>query len=251
MNHLFLKTDNRKIHFIGILLLIAAGFIYNSCTEERLKETEEFFEGTGDIYIQKKKVDGETVYAPYYYLHGNTSIRSASVETPGGEMFELKSFEYLDTYKKDPKEDEFTTSMIETGIYYFSGTFGDNDEPFKINDSFYAHLIDFPQIDSVGYDTTDYHIYVFWDEVSDADIYGVTLLNNTGNLVFDGPALTSAADSFAIYLNAKEWTTTPYKGDVFTLQLHAFSLDEEGTNTNWFYNIECISYSETQVTWGE
>jgi hypothetical protein len=251
MNHIFLKISNRKILFIGTLLLLSTGLIYNSCLDERLKETEAFFEGYGDIYVQKKKVDGEIMYAPYYNLHGNSSIHSASVETPGGEIVELKPYEYLDTYMKEPGEEAFTTSMIEIGLYNFTGSYGDNNETFEINDSFYAGVINFPKIDSVGYDTTDYHIYVFWDAVNDADIYKVKLLNEAGRVVFDGPALTSASNTYAMDIETDGWTTTPYKGDVFTLQLHAFSLDEDANETNWFYNIECNSYSETQVVWGE
>ena len=250
MNHIFLKISNRKKAFIGMLLLFATGFIYNSCMEERLKEPEEFFEGYGDIYVQKKKVDGVTLYAPYYYLHGNSSIHSASVETPAGEIVELKPFEYLDTYMKDPGEEEFNTTMIETGTYYFAGSWG-NDETFEINDSFYAAIIGFPKIDSVGYDAADPHIYVFWDALSNAAIYKVKLLNQSGRVVFEGPALTSASNAFIIYIDTDGWTTLPYNGDVYTLQLHAFSLDEDASLTNWFYNIECNSYSETEVVWGE
>lgn len=250
MNHILLKIVHHKKSFIGMLFLLATAFIYNSCLEPRLKEPEPFFEGYCDIYIQKKKVDGITLYAPYYYLHANSSIHSASVEAPGGEIVELKPFEYLDTYLKEPGEEEFTATMIETGTYYFAGSYGTN-ETFKINDSFYAAVVGFPKIDSVGYNPTDYHIYVYWDAVENAKIYKVKLLNQAGTVVFEGSELTSASNAFMIYLDTDGWTMLPYKGDVFTLQLHAFSLDEEANLGNWFYNIECNSYSETQVVWGE
>lgn len=250
MKYKFYKMQNRKTAFIGILLLLATGFLSNSCMKERLKATAAYFEGTGDIYVQKKKVDGTTVYAPYYYLHGNTSIHSASVETPDGKTVELKPFEFLDTYLKAPANEDFTSSMIAIGTYKFTGSFGDNNEPFEISDDFNAHVINFPQIDSVGYDTTHYHIYVYWNAVNDADVYKVDLLDKTGEVVFEGPALTAASNTFIIELNTDGWKTTPYKDDVFTLQLHAFSWDEDANNTNWFYNIECDSFSETPVTWG-
>jgi len=250
MNQSFLKISNRNTFFVGILLLIATGFINNSCLEERLKEPPEFFEGYGDIYVQKKKVDGETLYAPYYYLRANSSINSASVESPDGETVELNSYDYLDTYIKEPDEEAFTTSMIELGTYYFTGTYGNNKEPFEINDSFYAHVIDFPKIDSVGYDAVDYNIYVSWESVTDAVIYTVKLLDQTGKVVFNGRPLTSAIHSFVIGLDTEGWITAPYKGDSLILQLHAFSVDEDADNTNWFYNIECNSISETPVTWG-
>jgi len=217
--------------------------------KERLKKSEAFFEGNGDVFVQKKKVDGEILYAPHYYLHGNNSIHSASVETPGGEIVELKPYEFLDTYIKKPGEEDFTPSMIPIGLYNFTGTFGDN-ETFEISDEFYAHVIDFPKIDSVGYDNTDYHIYIFWDKVNDAYIYKVKLLDETGKVVFEGPALTSASNAFLIYIDTDGWTSSPYKGDIFTLQLHAFSLDDSGDDNNWYYNIECDAYTETQVMWG-
>ena len=86
--------------------------------------------------------------------------------------------------------------------------------------------------------------------VTDAVIYSVKLLDQTGNVVFNGRPLTSAENSFVIGLKTEGWITAPYKGDIFSLQLHAFSVDEDADNTNWFYNIECNSYSETQVKWG-
>jgi len=250
MNHLFYKISKRKTAFTGLLLLLATGFLTNSCMEERLKATPTFFEGTGDIYVQKKKVDGVTMYAPYYFLHGNTAIHGASAETPNGETVELKPYEFLDTYLKAPGEEDFTPSMIPIGEYHFTGTFGDNKETFDISDYFNAHVINFPQIDSVGYDTTNYHIYVHWSAVNDADVYKVDLLDKTGKVVFEGPALTAASSVFIIKLNTDGWTTTPYKNDVFTLQLHAYSWDDDANDTNWFYNIECDAFSETQVTWG-
>jgi hypothetical protein len=249
MNPILRKLFHRKKTFTGMLLLLATAFIINSCLEPRLKEPEPYFEGYGDIYVQKKKVDGKTVYAPYYYLHSNSSMYSASVEAPGGKIVELVPFEYLDTYLKEPDEEEFADTLIETGTYYFAGSYGDN-ETFKINDSFFGAVIGFPKIDSVGYDATDYHIYVSWDKDKNADIYKVKLLNQSGGVVFEGPVLTSASNIFMIYLDTDGWTSLPYKGDVYTLQLHAFSLDEEATITNWFYNIECNAYSETQVVWG-
>jgi len=249
MNHILHKIVVRRKSFAGMLLLLVTAFIYNSCLEPRLKQPEPFFEGHGDIYVQKKKVDGKTLYAPYYYLHSNSSMYSAAVEAPGGEIVELKPFEYLDTYLKEPGEEEFTDTMIETGTYYFAGSYG-NEETFKINDSFYAAVIGFPKIDSVGYNATDYHIYVYWDALKNADIFKVKLLNQAGIEVFDGPELMSASNAFMIFLDTDGWTQLPYKGDVFTLQLHAFSLDEEASLGNWFYNIECNSYSETQVVWG-
>ena len=249
MNHILLKIYHRKKLFTGMFFLLATAFMYTSCLEPRLKEPEPFFEGYADIYVQKKKVDGKILYAPYYYLHSNSSMHSASVEAPGGDVVELKPFEYLDTYLKEPREEEFTDTLIETGTYYFAGSYG-NNETFKINDSFFASVIGFPKIDSVGYNDTDYHIYVYWDEVVNADIYKVKLLNQAGIEVFEGRALTSASNAYMIYLDSEGWTLLPYKGDVFTLQLHAFSLDEEAGLTNWYYNIECNSYSETEVVWG-
>ena len=232
-----------------MFLLLSTGFLLNSCMKERLKETAAFFEGTGDIFVQKKKVDGEIMYAPFYNLHGNSSIHSASVETPAGENIQLKPYEFLDTYIKAPAEGSFTKSMIGVGLYHFTGSFGDN-QTFDVSDYFNARVINFPKIDSAGYDTTDYHIYVFWNVDKNADIYKVKLLDESGKVVFDGPALTSSSNSYTIYLATDGWTTPPYKGDTFTLQLHAFSWDDDANENNWFYNIECDAFSETQVTWG-
>lgn len=249
MNNSFLNITTHKISFLRILLIVAVGIVLNSCLEERLKETEDFFEGYGDVYVQKKMVNGETVYAPFYILQGNTSVQSVSVETPGGETVELEPFEYLDTYFKNPADEEFSATMIETGTYQFKGSLG-NNEPFTIDDSFYAHIIDFPVIDSIGIDSIGYQVFLFWDPVVDADVYKVNLLNNAGNVVFDGPALTSESNAFVFNIETVGWKTTPYKGDIFTLRLHAYLFDEDADDTNWFYNIECNAYSETQITWG-
>lgn len=249
MKNIFYYIKVRNKLKIGIYLLLLAGFIFNSCAETRLKEDGEVFDGYGDIYIQKKRVEGEILYAPHYYLHANSSIHSANVETPDGKLVELEPFEFLDTYIKKPTEEEFKSSMIPTGMYYFKGVYGDN-ETFEITDIFNGATINFPQIDSLGYDTTNFYIYVSWKSLNGADVYKIKLLNQSGSLVFEGPALTHESNVYGIDIHTDGWITAPYKGDVFTLQLHAFSLDDDANDNNWYHNIECNSFSETEVIWG-
>ena len=244
----FLKTFNHKISFIGAFLLLPVTFIFTSCEDE--KEIDVVFEGYADMYIQQKMVDNQTLFAPYYLVIANTTINSAMVETPNGETAELEPYEYLTTYIKEPTENEFTTSVMQTGTYRFTGTYGEN-EPFTITDIFDGRVIGFPQIDSVGYDNTDYSIYVSWELVGGADLYKVKLLSQAGEVVFSGIELTSESNAFKLNMDTEGWVTEPYTGDVLTLQLHAFVFDGDAGDDNWYYNIECDSYSETQVVWGE
>ena len=244
----FLNTFNRNILFIGTFLLLSIGIVFNSCKDQ--EQIDVIFEGYGDMYIQKKLVDGEIFYAPYYHLIANTSINSATVETPDGETVELEPYEYLTTYINEPAENEFTTLMMETGSYRFSGSYGDNIT-FNITDVFDGRIVGFPEIDSVGYDDMDYSIYVSWELVGGADIYKVKLANQAGNIVFEGAELTSESNAFKIGLDTEGWTIDPYKGDVFNMQVHAFSFDGDAGDDNWYYNIECDSYSEMQIVWGE
>jgi hypothetical protein len=248
MKNLFLTVSNRKMSFTVIFLLFSAGLIFNSCKEE--KQIDIAFEAYGDMFIQKKMVDNQVVYAPYYYLFANTTMNSASVETPAGESVALEPFEYLTTYINEPGENEFTTSMAELGSYHFTGTY-DDDKPFDITDIFDGRVVGFPQIDSLAYDESDYSIYVSWELVGGADIYKVKLANAAGNIIFNGAELTSESNAFKINLDTEGWTITPYTGDVFTLQLHAFTFDGDAGDDDWYYNIECDSYTEAQVVWGE
>lgn len=249
MKNIFSGIKNRNKLKIGFYLLLLSGFIFSSCAKERLREDEAIFDGYGDIFIQKKKVDGEVLYAPYYYLHANSSMETANVETPDGEIVELEPYEFLDTYIREPAEEEFNSLMIATGTYYFKGSYGDN-ETFEITDIFNGANLSFPQIDSSAYDTTNYYIYVSWKTLNGADVYKIKLLNQSGRMVFEGPALTYESNVYGFDINTDGWTTTPYKGDIFTLQIHAFSLDDDANDNNWFHNIECNSYSETEIVWG-
>ncbi|QGY42655.1 hypothetical protein GM418_02985 [Maribellus comscasis] len=245
----FHNMFNQKMWSAGIVFLLLFGIILHSCKDE-FNEGEETFEGYGDIFIQKKKVGDETLYAPYYHLIANSSIESAMVETPNGELTELEPYEYLTTYIKEPEEDEFSTSMMAAGTYRFTGSYG-NNKTFAVTDMFDAGIIDFPKIDSVSYDNTNYYIYLSWEAVSRANIYKVNLLSQAGNIVFSGAELTSESNAFLIGLDTEGWISTPYTGDVLTIQLHAYLLDSNADDDNWYYNIECNSYTETQVIWGE
>jgi hypothetical protein len=159
MKNIFSSKKKRSKLNVGFYLLVLSGFIFSSCAKERLREDEAIFDGYGDIFIQKKKVDEEVMYAPYYYLHANSSMQSANVETPDGEIIELKPYEYLDTYIREPAEEEFNSSMMPTGTYFFRGSYGDN-KTFEITDIFNGANLSFPQIDSSAYDTIDYNIYL-------------------------------------------------------------------------------------------
>ncbi len=247
MTNKFLGMRNWNTLFMGALLL-SIGTIFNSCEDETKRDIT--FEGYGDMFIQQKKVNDQILYAPYYYIHSNVSMNSVDVETPDGATVELKPFEYLNTYIEEPNDDEFTTSMMPTGLYHFTGTYGDN-ETFDITDIFDGRVVGLPQIDSLAYDETDFSIYVSWELVAGADLYKVKLVDQTGRIVFNGIELTAESNAFKIELNNAGWTNTPFKGDVFTLQLHAYAFDGNASQNTWVYNIECDSYSEAEVVWGE
>ncbi len=232
----------------GIILLISTLFLI-SC-EDKTYENEDVLEAYGDIYIQQKKVNNEILYAPYYLLIANTSLNSANVETPDGENVELEPYEYLTTYVKEPDENEFSTSIMPSGYYHFKGTYGDG-KTYDVSDIFEANIIDFPQIDSAKFDNTNFGINVYWKTLNRANIYKVKLLNQAGKVVFNGEELDDESVEYDINIDSEGWTTTPYTGDIFTLQLHAFLFDGDATDDNWYYNIECDSYIETQVVWGE
>ena len=244
------KNSDKNLYLKGIFLLLTALLIFQSCSKDSEFGNDEYFVGNADFYIKKIKVDGEVLYAPYYGLYSNISIRSANVETPNGDNVELKPHEFLTTYIKVPDETDYTSSAPASGTYRFSGTYGE-DEPFEINDIFNGRLIDFPKIDSVGYDSTDKHLYIYWEKSTGVSMYKIRLLNKNGIVVFDGVELTANSNVFGIDQLTSGWNIAPYKGDVYTLQLHAFSFDAEATESNWIYNIECNAVTETSVVWGD
>ena len=245
MNLNIFKAKNFK-QTIKLTIISSLGlFYFSSCNQE---SSNKDFDADGDVFIQKRVVDDEEQYAALYYIFGNQVMDSAHVTTPGSQTLALSGGNY--TKFKEPEEEDFSTSMIATGEYVFVANYGD-EETFQAYDIFSGDEIDVPVFDSISFNTSSDYLYLSWLSVDDADLYNVKLYSTDGDLVYNGPSLNDEATEYAFDANDDTWLSSPSDGTQYILRLNAYLLDSDADNTNWVYNFECNSYSETEITWGE
>ena len=245
MNLNIFKAKKIKKTITFAIISTLSLFYFSSCNQEASNKD---FEADGDVFIQKRIVDNEDQYAAFYYIFGNQAMDSASVTIPSSQTIKLSGGNY--TMLKEPEEEDFSTSMIATGEYVFVANYGE-EETFQAYDIFSGDEIDVPVIDSISFNTTSDYLYVSWLSVNDADVYNVKLYSTNGDLVFNGQSMNSEATEFAFGLTTDTWLSTPTDGTQYILRLNAYLLDSDADDTNWVYNFECNSYSETEITWGE
>ncbi len=246
MNLNFTKSMKVNPIFSVIMLFILGSIIFYSCNEDA---TPAEFEAQPDIFVQKKKVNNETLYAPYYYVYSNRVLTSAVATTPASATINLTILPGSSTtFAKIPEEGDFTTNIVPSGEYSFNIT-PTEGEAIQKTDALSGTTIDIPVIDSAGYNIVGDFLYVSWQLIPGADSYNVKLFTQSGELAFNGPALSDDSEEYAFNVTTQGWNKTPYSGDMFVLQVNAYSFDAEATTENWFYNLECNTITDTIVEW--
>lgn len=239
-----MKTSKQLL--ILIFLLAIGNAIFTSCDKK-----EVVFDAVGDIYVVKRILNNEIVYAPTYYLYGNKSMSSVTVTPPEGETdaFSLEAYQNNTyTFYKGIDENDFSLTKPTVGNYTFD-VIDAEGTVFQSSDLFGNNEIDLPVITEVTYDVNNSYFYLSWDLVTNADAYNIKLFDSDGELVYNSVALTSTSDEFSITANDGYWLETPSNNKIYSFELNAFLFDSDATDNDWSYNIQLIAVADTVATW--
>lgn len=204
------------------------------------------FEVIGDVYVSKKMMGDEMVYAKSYYAYANQPMLAAIVSSVSSDDIDLMEVD------NDPRtfglNEEFTTNMPVEAPYKF--TVSHQDVPHETTDLLVFDDIDLPVISSVV--TEPGTIELTWEAGANGEIHSVRLLNSSGEVVFVSSLLSNDVVTLVIdpASGSENWVSGyPNDGDTYTLELHGILVEEEADNSNFLYNLQEIAIAQSEVVW--
>jgi len=238
--------QKKKIYRIaGIALFMVVTF--TAC----MKDTNPQFDIMGDVFVTKKMINDETQYAPSYFVYGNLGMTSATVTLPnGGGTVDLDGTSGSLTYQKVPAELDYSTEMPDEGDYFFEAVSTKN-ETLQVSDELQLDDLAIPAIDSIVFITTS-TVQVYWNSVSGADGYFLKITDAGGEDVFLSYSLDANTTSYTIMDGSEStgnWKKTIEMGQMYTIQINAFSYDADANQNNNVYNIQEVAIGQSQLTW--
>lgn len=235
----------QKIGKLFLAFLMVAGLF--SCNDD---DNTEAFNVIGDVFITKRMINDEVSYANSYYAYGNQPMSEAKVTTPDDDEIVLSAANTLEnTWAKQAVLGDFTTTIPTQGSYNFYVL--NEDVPHETTDELTYNNIDFPTITSA--DVVDGVLSVEWEESTDAEGFILRLVNDSGDIIFGSAFISSNATQIQIdYPNTGSGTWAegyPNDSDIYTLELQAFTFDNDASDLDYIYHIEEIAISEEEIIW--
>lgn len=226
-----------------VLFSIALGFF--ACDDDDGNSVP--FEIIGDVYVVKKTINDEVLFANTYIAYGNQPMSLAQVTTPGGEEIVLSPTSgYNNTYAQSPAIDEFT-DQVEEGNYMFDVI--NEDIPHQDIDLLVFDNIDFTTITTLEPDVDI--LTLEWEENEMAEAYLVRLLDESGTVLFMSQLLGTQVSRFVINPGDPNgtWNGTPAAGTDYIVELQAFLFEQDATNNDYTFHIQEMSITDDVVTW--
>ncbi len=234
----------QKLGKYALLFVLAAGMF--ACNKD---DNTTSFNVIGDVFVNKRLIDDQEMYAKTYCAYGNDAMETAEVTTPDGDVYTLEatnSFENV--FVKYPSLSDFTTDIPEENNYQFN----------VVNEGIPHQSIDVLEFDDlqlpvITKDTIENHVLIVeWETDDNADAYMIQLTNDDNDIIFSSQLLTTQTTHFEIEsVNVSgTWSTGyPVEGDTYTIELSALTFDSGAGTTDYEYHVKEIATSVSSITW--
>lgn len=230
----------------NLLLGIATCLIFlSSCNED------DSTYAVGDVYLISHKEDNTLLYGLCIHSYSLTEAQSSVVVTLDEDSetsYHLKAYgsDATDFYYETDAED-MTTEMPAAGTYHFGVNF-ENGDVFECDDILTSDVLEPPVISECSYDTGENQVIFSWNTVENANGYVVKAYKDN-TLVLLTSSLSTDIESVSFNENSTAWLNDyiPTDGTTYTVRINAFAYEEGGDT----YNIQCITFSEEDIVWGE
>jgi hypothetical protein len=230
------------------ILMLSVIFIMGACS----KDNEVDFEVHGDVVFIKKLIDDVPVVGTSYYAYSSKTLSSCTVTTPNSaETLNLSAYG-INTFlfAIEPSDNEFTSSLPTEGNYLFKVKSSDN-ETIEVSDEQSFSDLEFAQLDERKFDTNNSWLHLTWGVVANTDNYTVSLINSSGENIFNGYAIKADSPEFYIstFLDVGIWTRQPTYGDTYTIRIKCFKYDTDATEDDYTYSVQEISQKDYSIIW--
>ncbi len=235
----------QKLGKYFVVLVLATGLF--ACNDDDNTTT---FTVIGDVYVTKRLIDEQEMFAKSYFVYGNQAMEVAKVTTPDAEVIDLEATNsYEDVFAKVPTSSDYTTETPEEANYQFNVV--NEGIPHQSIDKL---VFDDLQLPVMTKDTMENHtLIVEWDTDDDVDAYMVQLINESGITIFSSQFLSNQVTHFEIESITNEygtWATGyPVEDDIYNLELLAITFDPEAGNADFRYHLQEIAIREKEITW--
>jgi hypothetical protein len=230
------------------LFIVFAGISVVSCNE-----AEEELKVLTDVYVINKKFDGEVKSATSYVAYANKNLTSVTVAIPNdGGNIELESQPgSIFNFAKPPVDSDFDTSAPIEGSYVFTIK-GMDGETQTMPDVLSYDGLGIPAFTKIKFSGTPFILETEWSAVPNTEEYFIKMYNSDGKLIFSGYNVGSDVLKYTITGSSSSgyWSEAAVEGQIYSLQINAFTNDADANNTNAAYNIQEISIGDSQITWG-
>jgi hypothetical protein len=230
----------KKLSFI--LFLIGSILAFNSCNDDEVD-----FNAYGDVIVLSRYLEtDELEFAAAYYAYGNKSMENVTVITPDGNNIELEPYnEYItSSFKKEPTDENYSPNLPLSGVYQFviSTTSNETDSVSDIVES--ENFVYPVKINDVSF--TDNTLSAEWDEVPNADAYGIRIVNlSDPETIYFSSGWFSETSFELSYVNSQ--ITNPLQsGEEVIIEILACKFEDVVGD---IYNFESISSSRTTLIW--
>jgi hypothetical protein len=241
--------EKRKIILRCLLTLAVGSTLLLSCLNDPEPVALDYLP---DAIIQKITDNQEEKYALVFWVYGNKELESGTVEGPTtGSWLLDKNSSNNQILNLFPEEEDYSSTMPETGLYEFTVSSTQTDEaPVTMTDELEDEELGAVVIDTVKFNNLE--LTTEWQAVSGADRYLVRLYDSAGEMVFISEQIAGNQTEYTFNTVDQGWTgsTLPVQGEAYSLELLAV-LYESDASVNPEYNIQCISIGSKEITWGE
>lgn len=237
--------ETKKLFALGLGTLMALTSL-TSCEDD--PETPAF-DAISDIYIQKITDGDQEKYAPVFYAYSNRQLEKVIVTGPTeNKTYDLTaSKDGSRVFMLEPTSEDFTTEIPEDGDYKFKVISTQNDT-LTISDKLLNTNIEAIKISSLDYDQQQHEFDISWNEVDDAKVYIVKILNKEDDsVVYMSTALTKT--DFQFNKISSGWVNGSDLDEEteYTVAVYAYNFESK-ENPSWYdIQMECVDYRD--ITW--
>lgn len=232
----------KNLKTIILILLVA----FSSCSKDNQDSSV-----VGDAIVVAKKSGANTVYAMAYYAYAYSPLKSVVVKSmldPSNQVALVPNGVYTTNFIKEPTNADFSTTKPSANTFTFSAVF-ESGTTYETEDAITTDILAPATIEKCTYNSTKAYAELSWTALTNADSYVISVIDDSGAIVFRSGELASTVTSGYLSASATGWVSGhPATGKTYTVRILAYKYEDSAKPNS--YHIQSTSYAEASIVWG-